>query len=108
MSSTGASKLRSITTASCESIASAIVFACPSFRSELLHVLVHPFEAGLPHRSVPLGPRRDVLERRGVEDARPVLGALTAHDQAGALQHLEVLRDRGKRERERFGELVHR
>ena len=43
-------------------------------RSELLEVVVHPVEAGLPHGPVLLGPRRDLFERRGVEGARPVLG----------------------------------
>src|SRR6266566_7539196 len=48
MRSTGASKLRSITTASCEALPSVIVFARLSLRSELGEVVVHPVEAGLP------------------------------------------------------------
>src|SRR5438477_12817635 len=73
MRSTGASKLRSINTASWEPLLSVIVCACLSLRSELFEVGVHPVEAHLPDRPVLLGPRRDLLEWCGVEGARSVL-----------------------------------
>src|SRR6266508_2705448 len=93
MRSTGASKLRSITTASWEPLFSVIVFACLSLRSELCQVVVHPVEAGLPDGPVLLGPGRDLREWCAVEGARSVLGSLTPYDQSGAFQHLDVLRD---------------
>src|ERR1700704_3381027 len=105
MRSTGASRLRSITT-SWEPSSSVILFARPSLRSELGEVVVHPVEAGLPDGPVLLGPGRDLLEWCGVEGARSVLRTLTAHDQPGPFQHLDVLRDRRKRQLERLREVV--
>src|SRR5256885_9832433 len=104
--STGASKLRSILTASWESSPSAIVFACPSLRSELSEVVVHPIEAALPDGPVLLGPGRHLLEWCGVERARPVLGSLTPYDQPRPFQRLDVLRDGRKRHLERLRALV--
>src|SRR5438477_12485783 len=106
MRSTGASKLRSILTASCESLSSAIVFPCLSLRSELSEVVVHPVEAALPDRPVLLGPGRHRLEWCGVERARPVLSSLTPYDQPGPFQRLDVLRDGRKCDLERLGVLV--
>src|SRR2546423_267049 len=85
MRPTGASKLRSITTASCEPLLSVIV-SRPSFL-ELFEVVVHAVEARLPDGPVLLGPARDLLEWCGVEGTRPVLGLLTAFDQPGPVQH---------------------
>src|SRR5204863_4269499 len=59
MRSTGASKLRSITTASREALSSVIVIACLSLRAELGEVAVQPVEPGLPDGPVLLGPGRD-------------------------------------------------
>src|SRR5438876_7099175 len=106
MRSTGASKLRSIITASWEPLLSVIVFACLSTPLELCEVVVHPVEAGLPDGPVLLGPGRDLLEWCGVEGARAVLGSLTPYDQPGPHQHLDVLGDGRKRHLERLGELV--
>src|SRR5205807_244455 len=61
MSSTGASKVRSITTASL----SITVSAFPSL--ELCEVVVHAIEAGLPDGPVLFSPRRDLLNWRGVQ-----------------------------------------
>src|SRR5437764_6367223 len=60
MRSTGASKLRSITT-SWEPSLSVTVVACLSLRLELREVVVQPVEAGLPDGSVLLRPRRHLL-----------------------------------------------
>src|SRR5436305_3314584 len=106
MRSGGASKLRSITAASGEALPSVIVLACLSLRSELLEVVVHPVEAGLPDGPVLLGPARDLLESGGIEGARSVLGSLPSSDQPRPFQHLDVLRDRGKRHLEGLSELV--
>src|SRR6516225_1502600 len=105
MRSTGASRMRSITTASC-GVSSAIVLTRLSLRSELGEVVVHPVEAGLPDGPVLLGPGRDLLQGGRVEGAGPVLGSLATLDQPGPLQHLDVLGDRRKRQVERPGELV--
>src|SRR4051812_42326599 len=94
MSSTGASNRRSMTTASPRRSLSRFMSSAPALLSELPEVVVHPVEAGFPHRPVLLGPGRDLLEARGLESARPVLGSLSPHDQPRSLQHLDVLRDR--------------
>src|SRR5438445_9643000 len=78
MRSAGASKLRSMTTASCEPALSFIVFACLSLRLELCEVVVHPVEEGLPDRPVLLGPGRDDLEFCGGQAASSVVRSLTA------------------------------
>src|SRR2546423_11843723 len=106
MSSTGASKRRSIFTASWEVVLSAIVFACLSFPLKLREVVVHPVEAGLPDGPVLLRPGRDLFERGGVERTGSVLGALTPSDQPGPFQHLDVLGDGRERQLERLGELL--
>src|SRR5262249_45534131 len=106
MRSIGASKLRSITTASWEPSFCVIVCACPSFPVEMREVVVHPVEAVLPHRPVLLRPGRDLLQWCGVEAERSELGAVTPHDQPRPLQHVDVLRDGRKRQVERLGELV--
>src|SRR5438093_161785 len=76
MRSAGASRLRSIRTVSGDPLLS--VTCSPVFRCglELCEVAVHPVEAGLPDGAVLLGPGRDLLEARGIEGARPVLGSL--------------------------------
>src|SRR6266567_3170377 len=105
ISSTGAAKLRSITTASWEALSSAIVFARLSSRSELGHVVVHPVEAGLPDGSVLLGPARQLRQRRGLQGARPVLSPVPTRHQPGSLEHLDVLGDGRKGHVERLSEL---
>src|SRR5205085_5193515 len=104
MTSTGASRRRSITSASRETLLSVIVSVCPWLRSNLREVVVHPVEPGFPDDPVPLGPCRDLLEWSGVEGARSVLGPLTPEDQTGTFQHLDVLRDGRQRQLERLGE----
>src|SRR5215468_9078471 len=101
----GASMMRSILTASVEPL-SVILLTCRSSWPELFEVVVHPVEAGLPDGPVAFSPSRDLLKWRRVQGARPVLGSLTAHDQSGPFQHLDVFRDRRKLHLERLGELV--
>src|SRR6185437_3244805 len=62
--STGASKLRSITTASCEALSSVIVLAGLSLRSESGEVDVQLVEAGLPDSPALPGPGRDLFQGR--------------------------------------------
>ena len=76
-----------------------------------LHFLeqgVEALEARLEQRAVVLQPAGGVGQRLGLEPAGAALGVAAARDQAGALQHLEMLGDRGLAHRERLGELVHR
>src|SRR5580693_3784321 len=49
-----------------------------------------------PEAAIGLEPVGGVLQRRGLEPAWPPLRLATTRDQAGALQHLEVLGDGGK------------
>src|SRR3954452_1996795 len=107
-SSTGASKRRSMTTASSRRSLSFVMPSAPALLSELPEVVVHPVESCFPHRPVLLGPGRDLLEARGFERARPVLGSLSPHPQPRTLEALDVLRDRRQRHLERLGEFVHR
>src|SRR5439155_16985621 len=104
--STGALRVRSITTASWVPLSSVIVFACLSLLLELLDVVVHSVEAGFPDGPVLLGPRRNRLEWCGVEGARSVLGALAPCDQPRPFEHLDVLRDGRQRHVEGLGEVV--
>src|SRR5215472_8570996 len=101
----GASIMRSISTTSVEPL-SVIALACPSSWRELIEVVVHPVETGVPDGPVAFGPSRDLLEWRSVQGARSVLGSLTPHHQPGLFQHLDVFRDGRKSHLERLGELV--
>src|SRR5437868_1793007 len=77
MRSTGASKVRSITSAAWECLGSVMLPAILLLSSELREVVVHPIEPGLPDGSVLLGPGHNLLERRGIDCTRPVLGSVT-------------------------------
>ena len=52
-----------------------------------------PIETALPDPAVLVHPRRDVPQRLGPQLAGPPLRIPALDDQAGSLQHLEVLRD---------------
>jgi hypothetical protein len=62
----------------------------------------------LPVLPVGRDPVGDQLETARFQAARPALGVAAARDQAGALEHLEVLGDRGLAHVVRFSELEHR
>jgi hypothetical protein len=83
-----------------------MVFSRSSLCLQLREVVVHPIEAGFPDGPVLLGPRRHFRQRAGVQGARPVLGELPPGHQAGPLEDLDVLRDRGQRQVERRREFV--
>src|SRR5262245_41183401 len=108
MTATGASKIRSITTASRDAVCSFIVISFLSSGAESCQVGVHAIEAVLPQRPVLLGPRRHLLEWRRVDRARPVLRLLSPHPPPGLREHLDVLGDRRQRHRERLRQLIHR
>ncbi len=63
---------------------------------ELCEVVVEAIETGFPDWPVLLGPVGDLGERSGIERARAVLRVASASDEAGAFEHLEVLRNRGQ------------
>src|SRR5262245_40838521 len=67
--------------------------------------LVEALEARLPEGAVALEPVRGVAERRAGEASGPQLCRPTSCDEARALEHLEVLRDRLHADGERRGEL---
>src|SRR4051812_30007178 len=101
--SRGASKMRVIRTcwsAGATGVASLIV--C-SFGTQ---VCVEPVHACLPGLLARLHPRHRVVERLGLQPAGAPLRLAAADDEAGALEHLQVARDRGEAHRERLGELV--
>src|SRR4051812_37114616 len=56
--------------------------------------LLHAIEASLPERAVGIEPFRRVLQGDRPQARRPQLRAATALDQAGALEHAQVLADR--------------
>src|SRR5690242_10184407 len=76
-SSTGAGKLRWITTAALSSV----IVVVRSRWCESGEVAVHAVEAGLPLGPALPRPRRDLLERRRIESARSVLGPAGPNDQ---------------------------
>ena len=76
-----------------------------SFALQFLQVGLEPVEALLPDVAVALGPLGDFLERRRLDPARPPLRLAPARDQAGALEHPQVLRDGRHAHVERLGEL---
>src|SRR5947208_17115492 len=75
---------------------------------QLVEQCVQALERGLPEPAVALQPLRSIGEPLGLEPAGPALGIAAARDQAGTLQHLEMLGDRRLAHRERATELRHR
>src|SRR5205807_6108677 len=70
--------------------------------------LFQAVEALVPEPAVPLEPFGGVLQRRRAEARGSKLRRAAALDQAGALEHPEVLRDRLDADRKRLRQLVHR
>src|ERR1700756_3191525 len=75
---------------------------------QVAQVFVQTVEALLPETAVVIEPVGDLLEPRPFETAGTPLRVAAAGDEAGALEHLEVLRDGGEAHRERLGELGNR
>src|SRR5579864_7255726 len=63
---------------------------------EIAQIILEPIEALLPKAPIMLDPIGNVLKRTRGETARTPLRLAAARDQTGALQHLEMLRDRRK------------
>src|SRR6266540_341867 len=72
---------------------------------ELVQVLVKPVVGLFPEPPVPLGPLGNLLERSRLQAGRPPLPLPAPRDEPGALQHLEVLRDRRQAHLERLRQL---
>jgi hypothetical protein len=70
-----------------------------------LQVVVEAVEALLPVPPVSTDPVGDIPERFRIQPAWPPLGLPSLLDEAGALEHLQVLRDRGQAHIEGSGEL---
>src|SRR5439155_7515277 len=102
--SRGASNRRVTVSSRCRAAAAALSLApIPLFfRFELAQIVVQPVEPLVPEPAVVLDPLGGVLQRRRLQPARPPLRFAAARDQAGALQHLQMLRDGGKAHREGF------
>src|SRR3954452_3203751 len=71
-----------------------------------LQVSVESVHAGLPGALARLHPVDRLVEGVGLHAARPQLGVAAARDQSGALEHLEVARDRRQAHRERLRQLA--
>ena len=74
-------------------------------RLEFAQVVVQTIEALLPEPAIAIEPVVDVLEGGGLDPAGPPLRRAAARDQAGPLQHLEMLGDGREAHLERRGEL---
>src|SRR5262249_37774912 len=79
----------------CSSLCLAIAATLLLRRLQLLQIEIEAIEALVPEAAIAFEPAVDVLERSRFDPARPPLRFAAAHDQAGALQHLEMLGDGG-------------
>src|SRR6266851_8031372 len=113
----GASKMRVMTSSrSADSVAAllvAAIFLLLHLRFLLFHLQVaqiniQTIEALLPEAAIILDPVGGVPERTRLEPARTPLRLAAARDQAGALQHLEMLGDRRKAHLEGFSQFSYR
>src|SRR5262245_20002236 len=75
---------------------------------KLAEVLVESVVALTEELLVPLEPRRDVSQRLGLQPAGTPLRLATLLDEAGSLEHLQVLRDRRQAHIERRRQVAHR
>ena len=74
----------------------------------LLNERVQRVELLRPERSLRVQPPSRGAERRLRQPAVRDAPFLHAHDEAGLLEHFQVLRDRRRRHIERFAEIAHR
>src|ERR1700737_5117354 len=99
--------MRVMTSSRSPASAAVLVLASMSvlLRFQLAEVIVQAIEAFFPEMPVVFQPIGGILERTRSERTGSPLRLAAAFDQAGALQHLEVLGDRRKAHRERLPEL---
>src|SRR5258705_1141568 len=114
---TGASKVRSTTSASSfvTTLSFGAIFLLLALNFvrlvlllQFLEVAVELVEALLPVAPVVLDPVGDVLERIGLEPAGPPLRLAAALDEARAFQHFQVFRDCRQAYLERLGQVQDR
>src|SRR5215472_4652405 len=96
----------SMTRVTTSSRSAVLMFASTSLLLALqfLQVVLQPVEALFPEAAVIFQPVSRALERARSQPAWPPLRRAAAGDQAGVLQHLEVLGDAGKAHVERLRE----
>src|SRR5262245_46991946 len=108
----GASKTRVTTSALSSPWVAALGFALAAIllllRLQFAQVIVQAVETLFPEAAITFQPVVHLLERTRLDATGPPLRLAPAQDQAGALQHLEMLGDGGKAHVEGFGELGHR
>src|SRR5271154_6055538 len=75
---------------------------------QFLQIDAEPIEARFPQAAVVLEPVIDSFEDAELDPAGPPLRLAPPCDQAGPLEHLEMLGDRGTAHLERLGELADR
>src|SRR5439155_5799385 len=75
---------------------------------QCLEVVVEAVKAFLPEAAVAIEPVVDAFEGGGLDPAGPPLRRATARDQAGSLQHLEMLGNGRAADVEGLGKLGHR
>src|SRR5207247_10754420 len=107
--SRGASKTRSLTS-SLVGTSTTLSLAAMSLLLllQFLQVVVKSIEPLLPVDAIALDPRIDLLERASLERRRPPLRLLATRHEARALEHLQMLADRGEAHLEGLRELGHR
>src|SRR6185295_17813978 len=106
-SARGASKTRAMTS-SRSTVSATALFLASMFLPlplQLAQIVVQAIEALFPEATVALEPVGGVLQGRRVEAAGTPLSIATARHEAGALQHLQVLRDGGQAHVEGVGQL---
>src|SRR5687768_18252739 len=77
-------------------------------RLQLAKIILQAVETFFPEAAIALQPIVNAFQSLGFDAARAPLRLASARDQAGALQHLEVLGDRRAADVEGLGQLVHR
>src|SRR5271167_3018956 len=106
----GASKIRVMTSSrSAKRAATSAVIAIFLLTAlQFAEIRVEAIKAVVPEAAVVIEPLGSVLEPLRLDPAGPPLRPTAARDQAGPLQHLQVLGDGGKAHRKGLGELVDR
>src|ERR1700681_2453756 len=96
-STRGASKVRRMLSSRCAAGALALFRAfasmCFLLSLQLAKIGIEAFEAVLPVAAIALGPFRHVLERGCLQAGGPGLGLAAAGNEAGSLEHLQMLGD---------------
>src|SRR3954464_10233607 len=78
------------------------------FLFQFAQVFVQAVEALLPETAIVFEPVGDLFQPRALQAARAPLRIAAARDQTGALEHFQVLRDRGEAHSEGLGEIGNR